>query len=259
VSPEGEPIIPSDSWDNGVNRARVVVAIVSGLAAFALTLVLGNWQSRRAEYKIALQAQWDAAQRNTPVVINGKTQLDLSAHEPIRVSLTGRFQHRYSVWLDNRQSNGRPGFFVVTPFETDAGTVLVNRGWTARDALDRLRLPSIGEPADTVSIEGMALAQLQRSLQLGADAEAKQWPLVWQNLDFESYERASGLRVVRFVVQQTSPLDDGLVRDWPAPNLGVDKHRAYALQWYSLALLIAVLALFFGWRAWRGWIAAGRT
>ena len=104
---------------------------------------------------------------------------------------------------------------------------------------------------DTVAIEGVALAQLPRLLQLGAEPEPRRWPLIWQNLEFESFERASGLRVARFVVQQTSRMDDGLVRDWPAPDLGVEKHRGYALQWYSLAALIAALTLFFGGRSWR--------
>jgi surfeit locus 1 family protein len=228
-----------------------MVAIAAGALGFALTLSLGNWQSRRAEQKSALQAQWIAAQQGAPVVVNAATLHDLPARLPVPVRLTGKFRHRYSVWLDNRQSNGQPGFFVVTPIETDHGVVLVNRGWVARDVRDRSRLPPIGEPSDTVAIEGMAVAQLPRLLQLGAEPESKQWPLIWQNLEFESFERVSGLRVARFVVQQTSHMDDGLVRDWPAPDLGVEKHRGYALQWYSLATLIAALTLFFGGRAWR--------
>lgn len=31
--------------------------------------------------------------------------------------------------------------------------------------------------------------------------------------------------------------DTAMVRDWPAPALGVDKHRGYAFQWYALALM----------------------
>ena len=60
--------------------------------------------------------------------------------------------------------------------------------------------------------------------------------------------------VARFVVQQTNDTGDGLRRVWPRPDAGVDKHRGYAFQWYSLAALIAVLTLFFG-----GKVAARRT
>jgi surfeit locus 1 family protein len=45
------------------------------------------------------------------------------------------------------------------------------------------------------------------------------------------------------VLQQTNDASDGLVREWDRPDLGIDKHRGYALQWYSLAGLTAVLLL----------------
>jgi cytochrome oxidase assembly protein ShyY1 len=45
------------------------------------------------------------------------------------------------------------------------------------------------------------------------------------------------------VLEQHGSLDDGLVRDWPAPEAGAEKHDAYALQWYSLAVLSVVLLL----------------
>ncbi len=235
-----------------MKRGRVLLAVILGLLGFALTLSLGNWQSRRAHYKLALQAQWDSAQRATPIPVTASTVDEVPARVPVLVRLTGRFQHRYSVWLDNRTSNGRAGFFVVTPLQIEAGrAVLVNRGWVARNPQDRLRLPDIGQPAGPVSIEGLALTQLPRLLELGDKLEPKHWPLVWQNLDFDAFEHASGLRVARFVVQQTSRTDDTLERDWPAPDLGIEKHRGYALQWYSLSALIAVLTLFFGWRGWR--------
>lgn len=234
-------------------RGRMLLAIVVGALGFVSTLSLGNWQSRRAQYKLALQAQWDAAQHAEPISVTASTAGAVQARIPVLVRLTGRFQHQYSVWLDNRTSGGRAGFFVVTPLEIGAGEfVLVNRGWAPRDAENRLRLPHVGAVAGTVTIEGLALTQLPRLLELGRDIESGDWPRVWQNLDFDSFERASGLKVARFFVQQSSRTDDTLVRDWPAPDLGIEKHRGYALQWYSLAALIAVLTLFFGWRGSRG-------
>jgi surfeit locus 1 family protein len=39
--------------------------------------------------------------------------------------------------------------------------------------------------------------------------------------------------------------DDGLLRDWPAPDFGVATHRIYMVQWYAFALLAAGLWLWF--------------
>jgi cytochrome oxidase assembly protein ShyY1 len=72
---------------------------------------------------------------------------------------------------------------------------------------------------------------------------------VWQVLDLARYRQQSGLPVADFVVQQAGGTDDGLVRDWPRPDAGADRHRAYALQWYALAALAAGLT---GWYVWNG-------
>jgi surfeit locus 1 family protein len=45
------------------------------------------------------------------------------------------------------------------------------------------------------------------------------------------------------VVLQTGKAPDGLVRDWPKPDAGVNTHRAYALQWYVMAVLAVALWL----------------
>jgi cytochrome oxidase assembly protein ShyY1 len=171
---------------------------------------------------------------------------------PLRVRLRGEFDHARSVWLDNRLLDGRPGFWVVAPLRLDGGgVVLVNRGWVARDAADRAHRPSVGEPAGSVVIEGLAVTHAPRLLELGEGGNSGPLPAIWQNLDFAQYESASRLAVARLVVQQTSELDDGLVRRWVRPASGVDKHRGYAFQWYALSALIALFTLFFSARAWR--------
>jgi surfeit locus 1 family protein len=113
-------------------------------------------------------------------------------------------------------------------------------------------LPQVERPPGEVTVEGLAVAQTSRVLALGENAPVGELrPAVWQNLDFDTFERASGLAVARWVVQQTGGADDGLLRNWPRSSAGVDKHRGYALQWYSLAATIAVLTIFFSARTLR--------
>ena len=58
----------------------------------------------------------------------------------------------------------------------------------------------------------------------------------------------SGLKLEPYVLEQHSPLADGLARNWPRADAGVDVHESYALQWYSLAALSAVLFVALGIR-----------
>jgi len=233
---------------------RELIAFAAAFAAVALTVSLGNWQLRRAEQKLALQATWDGAERAAPVTVGGTDVGDVAQRLPLRVALRGRFLPEHEVWLDNRFMDGRAGLMLIVPLRLgDGTTVLVNRGFAARVSSDRGRLPDVVRPVGDVLVEGVAVAHAARVLALGENAPAGAVrPLVWQNLDFDAFERVSGLAVPRWVVQQTGSDADGLVRRWPRHDAGVDKHRGYALQWYSLAALIVALTLIFGVRALRG-------
>ncbi len=102
-----------------------------------------------------------------------------------------------------------------------------------------------------MAIEGLAVPRVPRQLEL-APPQSLSVPGIWPNLEPGDYERATGIAVPRFVVQQTNATADDLQRVWARPARGVDKHRGYALQWYGLAALSACLTIFFGARALRG-------
>ncbi len=231
---------------------RVVVALLAGIAGVVLTMSLGNWQTRRGDEKAARQAQWDEALARAPTRIAGLDDASgVARNLPQRVEMNGTFVTEATVYIDNRLVDGVAGFQVVTPVAVGEGMpwILVNRGWAARSMADRTRLPAAPIANAPLRVEGVAVPHVPRTLEIGDSGG----PLggIWQNLDFEAYERASGRRVARFVVQQTNDTGDGLRRAWARPDAGVDRHRGYAFQWYSLAALIIVLTLYFGGKALR--------
>ncbi len=70
-----------------------------------------------------------------------------------------------------------------------------------------------------------------------------------QNLDIARIAQASGLPLLPFIIEQTNDTADGLAREWPAPDFGIEQHLSYMVQWYSLAALGIVLWLALNWRA----------
>jgi surfeit locus 1 family protein len=224
-------------------RIRFVLITCAALAVALLTARLGVWQLSRAAEKIALQAAIDA-QTRLPVLDALPTDAQpASALHHRRVQLQGRWSAAHTIYLDNRQMSGRPGFFVVTPLLlADGRAVLVQRGWLPRDNNERTRINDAPTPAGEVSIDGRIAPPPSRLFEFdGADAGR-----IRQNIDVDVFSRETGLRLAPFsVVQTTGPADDRLMRDWPAPATGVAKHHGYAFQWFGLSALVVILYVWF--------------
>lgn len=219
--------------------------LAAGLAIALVTLQLGNWQVRRAAEKTALQVQIDAGAASGTVSPVGRDDVP----EWRTVALRGEWQAAGTIYLDNRVHQGRVGYHVLTPLRLDdgAGVVLVNRGWT-RGSADRRDLPRIATPSGRVDVAGTVRRPEAHPFTLADEAGRGQ---VWQYLDLGRYREVSGLPVRDWMVQQTSEAPDGLVRDWPRPDAGIERHRGYAFQWYSLAGLSIVLTGAYVFRRFR--------
>lgn len=210
---------------------------VAALVAIALTVALGNWQSRRAEEKAALGRDLDAAARHAVLALP-PAPVDAHGYEFSRVSARGEFSARHTILLDNKVLRGVAGYQVLTPLKISGGDryVLVNRGWVAA-GVRRESLPQIRTPAGTETVEGVAVVPSSHILELDAKTEEG---IVWQNLVLARYAKWSGLKLQPVVLQQTNNAADGLVRVWDRPDTGADKHRGYAFQWYALAATILI-------------------
>jgi surfeit locus 1 family protein len=196
-----------------------VWALVLAAAACAAGIALGNWQAGRAAEKRAAAAELDRK----------------------RVSLRGVFRPEHTVFLDNKIRDRRVGYEVVTPLRLDGEHVLINRGWIEA-ARTRETLPAVSTPPGDVRIEGVALERFPRVLILESKGKVR------QSLDIEAFARETGLRLQPRVIEQHSPAEDGLLRDWPRPDAGAEKNAAYSFQWYSLAALAVVIALVLSFR-----------
>ena len=209
--------------------------LAAGIAVALLTLQLGNWQVRRAaektEMQLRLEAASGAAQQSSPA------PGDVAEWQAIE--LAGQWQAGATIYLDNRVHRGRVGYQVLTPLRLADGpaAVLVNRGWIAAGP-DRRVLPEVVTPAGPIRVAGTVRRPETEPFTLAVDAAQGQ---VWQFIDLERFRAGSGIAVADWIVLQTSDADDRLAREWPRPDAGVDRHRGYALQWYSLAGLSLVL------------------
>jgi surfeit locus 1 family protein len=219
------------------------VPTLAAVVAIAVFVAAGNWQRGRMNQKLALRAQLEEAATLPPVALP-RTD-DWAAWRYRAVVATGTFDAARQILLDNKVRGGRAGFEVVTPLALSdgGGFVLVNRGWIAGGAT-RADLPSVPPPAGIVAVQARVNVPPAGYVELAREPVAGP---IWQNLDLARFTRATGIAVAPVVLEQTAAVagEDALARDWPAPDLGVDKHRIYMMQWYAFAATAAGLWLYY--------------
>lgn len=224
------------------------VPFIAAAIVVSVGLSLGNWQLSRAEQKRALQQQMMARAEFEPINLNALPENHIS-EEFRRITAEGEFISSWAVYLENRPYQGKAGFYLLMPFKLSGSeqSVLVLRGWFPRDAMDRERIPEIALPKGVIRIEGRVRASTGKLMQLG-EAAVLQPGVIAQNVDVTEFARASKLSLPNFIIEQSSDTADGLVRDWPMPSVGIDKHNAYAFQWYGLSMVAALFFLVTGFK-----------
>ncbi len=225
-------------------HARFWLLTAAAVLVAGATFSLGQWQLRRAAQKQNLQLAIEA-QSNQSILkatdLAGPDVLKDAVHR--RATLKGVWRGEHTVFLDNRQMNGRTGLIAVTPLVLD-GTgqvILVQRGWALRNFADRTKLPDIQTPAGAVTVRGHIAPPPSKLYEFkGADSGR-----IRQNIDLPAFSREISLPLMAVSMVQMGPANEGLLRDWAAPNVGLDKHYGYAFQWFGLCALVVGLYIWF--------------
>ena len=224
-----------------------IVATVSALLVILAGCGAGIWQLNRADQKIRLGESL-AAKLQMPVLNANTDSLTLERATERRILARGRFIQDQTIWLDNRPrpipdggagGAGQSGFYVMMPLKLEGQELVlwVNRGWAPRNNENRTELPPVNTPDQVVSIEGVAFPHPGRVYELGQKGDASVKPRIEQNFDLAREAQSHGWKQLPFIVRESdSAKKDGLVRNWPLPTNGVDRHYAYAFQWFALAL-----------------------
>ena len=227
--------------------AVVLIATVLGVAA---TSALGTWQLNRAAQKLSLQAAMESREARPEL---SASELANSAAAAVlqhfqRTRLKGQWMAANTVYLDNRQMNDKPGFFVITPLKLSGSNeaVVVQRGWVARNFVDRSVLPAVTTPTSEVEVTGLIAPPPSRLFEF---AGAVRGP-IRQNIELAGYAAEVGASLKPLsILQSDEPASnavvDGLLRQWPRPAFGIQKHNGYAFQWFALSALMAGLYVWF--------------
>lgn len=214
---------------------------LASLLFFPILISLGIWQLHRATEKQTILDSWHAQQAKSPVGINKLADMK-GLNAPLTVS--GEFdQHRYWL-LENRFFQGKLGYEVLMVFRTLAEEhVLVNRGWVA--ALPyREQLPEFVTPQTQVTLLGSLKPPTDFSLLQDKETKDTTWPQRVLEVDIQKMNQSYGVHLFPEILKldAASMAALNVHNDLPV-NVTPAKHRAYAFQWFSMALALLVLWL----------------
>ena len=243
--------------------AKRIVATVSALLVVAIACAAGIWQLNRADSKIALATNLLARQQ-LPILSANAGPFTLEEASERRMIASGQYIPQAAIWLDNRPrpipragSNTSPsGFYLLMPLQLAGRDEIlwVNRGWAPRNNEDRELLPPVKTPGKAVTVEGVVFAHPGKVYALGEGKAPLDTgkPRIEQNFDLLAEGRLRGWVQSPFILREVDTAnDDGLLREWAPLTTGVDRHYAYAFQWFALAVCGFLFWLITGLRQYR--------
>ncbi len=199
---------------------------------------LGFWQLQRADEKKQMLLAHHTLRKQSPIL--WKTTDALPAQYQ-QIQLQGRFLPQ-TLLLDNQHHQHQFGYHVIAPLVLANGHVLlIDQGWLSGD-VTRRRLPKIEVQTGLISLRGSAYYPSE-NWHLGQVFEKEHANLVViELLDTKLIGQFLHKSVYPFIIRLDK--DDksiGYVREWPTVAMPPERHYAYAVQWFAMALVVFIM------------------
>ncbi|MFZ2171412.1 MAG: SURF1 family protein, partial [Methylococcaceae bacterium] len=219
------------------------------LCLLPLLLALGTWQLGRAAEKRAFLEQQEQASASSAIIeLSTAIEIDADAVRYNKVQAAGHYDQTHQFLIDNQISDGKAGYFVLTPFVLSGETkaVLINRGWIPLNK-DRTILPDVHIKEQQTVVTGRINRFPAVGIKLaGAEIPTDSWPSVVQVVDGQVLAKKLTYPLFPFQIELDKDSPEGYKRDWRASTIMLpEQHTAYAIQWFALALTLTILFFWF--------------
>ena len=224
--------------------ARFLIPAFLIIATIAFLVSLGLWQLDRADQKRTIEAAIVSANAGpVELIANGRELLE---KEYFHVRLQGSYLSDKQFIYDNQIVDQVSGYYVLTPFilTDQLGVILVNRGFIPWNG-QREKFADIAVDSVSREIKVQVSSPIKR-MELKATDVSRQFPVLIQAIDFDLLEEVSKLKFVKVVGLLDPSSSGGYVRKWEPYTGSIEKHIGYAIQWFLMALVLAIIGLRIG-------------
>lgn len=206
------------------------------LTAFAILCKLGIWQLQRAEEKRLWLNQHEQQNAVDINAITSRSDInELAAFHGHQLTVKGNIMMPYVFFIDNKIFQGKAGYSVLAPVKISGSEliILADFGWVEAPS-SREFLPSVDVPK-TVHFTGQLKTKQLAYFTLEQQPLSDQWPQRIQS-PHSALQLNLNTTILPLIVYAPSQTISGLTQTYTAVVMGPEKHQAYALQWFSLAL-----------------------
>ena len=194
-------------------------------------IALGTWQIIRLNWKNNLILEIENSLKNPPVELTHSNKQNY-----LKIKTSGSIDFEKQIYLYNLNDSGTPGFEVLNPILIDGENYLLNRGWIPFEKKDTPEINIF----DQNNISGTLKIQGRKNI-FKPDNDIKE--NYWFSLNREDILKFTGKKFSKYIIY----LDGNY--QFPRPkkitaNIS-NNHKKYAMTWFSLAISILLLYLYF--------------
>ena len=199
---------------------------------FIIVLIsLGTWQLVRLNLKIELLNQIEISLKDKPVNLSNSALKNY-----LRIKTNGKVNFEKQIYLYNLNEKGEPGFEVINPLTIEGQNYLLNRGWIPFDKKNSEIINKIDEN----NITGILRKQIKANRFKPKNNISDNY---WFTLDRKDVLKFTGKKFSSFIIYISNK------NELPKPKLITanisNNHKKYAITWFSLAISILLLYLYF--------------
>ena len=192
---------------------------------------LGTWQIIRLNWKNNLILEIENSLKNPPVELAQSKKENF-----LKIKTSGSIDFDKQIYLYNLNESGTPGFEVINPIMIGDENFLINRGWIPFEKKGTQEINVF----DQENIIGTIKLQGRKNI-FKPDNDLDE--NYWFSLNREDILKFTGKNFSKYIIY----LDGNYQLPRPkkiTANIS-NNHQKYAITWFSLALSILLLYLYF--------------
>ena len=194
-------------------------------------VALGSWQIIRLNWKNNLILEIENSLKNPPVELTNS-----NVENYLKIKTSGSIDLEKQIYLYNLNDAGTPGFEVINPILINDTNYLINRGWIPFEKKNSQEINVFDENdiIGTLKLQGR-----KNIFKPDNDLEEN----YWFSLNREDILKFTGKEFSKYIIYLNGNYQVPKPKKITA-NIS-NNHQKYALTWFSLAISILLLYLYF--------------